>query len=490
MIRPRPLALMTASVCLVIALAACQSASAPTLTPPVTSAPSPSAEASAAPTPSLVPTEAPIPSLVPSVAPTPSLAPTEAPIPSLAPTLEASVAPSLVPTLAPAASTPSPAASAPASAAASLVPSEAPATSPEATEAPASTPAASDAPSLRPFGPPSATPNPVPLDAPAGDGTAVRLTTDLGDIVIGLFNESAPVAAENFQNLAEARFYDGVGFHRVVPGFVIQGGDPEGTGRGGPGYTIADEEVVGEYGRGIVAMARTPAPDSQGSQFFIVLDDAAKGSLDAARTYAIFGRVVEGMDVVDAIVAARPASDLIEDPVRIISTAVEQVELPPEPTPEPPSAEDLAAAALVARLPTEVAGMEMTDTDAFTSQQVLGQLTPEVLAPLSAAAETRGADLGGLIVARTGGAVGEAYASLVASTIPGLPADEAMVPMARILLGFGAEVVPTRQTIAGRTVSVFDLGNDRLAYALPSDDLVWVFITDPGSLEAVVSALP
>jgi len=330
----------------------------------------------------------------------------------------------------------------------------------------------------------------VPLDAPSGDGTAVRLTTDLGDIVIGLFNESAPVAAENFQNLAESGFYDGVGFHRVVPGFVVQGGDPEGTGGGGPGYTIADEEVVGEYGRGIVAMARTQQPNSQGSQFFVVLDDEAQASLDAARTYTIFGRVVEGMDVVDAIVEQGPASDRIEDPVRILSASIEQVELPPEPTPGPPSAEDLAAAALVARLPTEIAGIEMTDTTAFTADQVLGQLPPELLADLSAAADAHGADPATLTVARTGGVAGDAHASVVASTITGVTGEELLLPMARILLDLGADVVPTEQTIAGRTVNVFDLGGGQLAYALANDDLAWVFIADEGSLEAVVSALP
>ena len=125
-------------------------------------------------------------------------------------------------------------------------------------------------------------------------------------------------------------------FHRIVPGFVIQGGDPTGTGSGDAGYSIVDEPVVGEYGRGIVAMARTQAPNSQGSQFFIVLDDDAKGALDQYRTYAIFGRVVEGMDVVDAI-AAGPSTGHSDDralePVAIESTTIEQVVLPPEPSP-------------------------------------------------------------------------------------------------------------------------------------------------------------
>src|SRR5690349_8188998 len=161
-------------------------------------------------------------------------------------------------------------------------------------------PAVAQDPSL---GPPQATPIAEPPEVPSGDGTGVRLQTEQGDIVIGLFTESSPVAAENFLNLVNAGFYDGLTFHRLAPGFVIQGGDPNGDGSGGPGYTIPDEPVVGTYGRGIVAMARSQAPNSQGSQFFIVTDDAAEPALASANTYAIFGRVVEGMDVVDRIVA-------------------------------------------------------------------------------------------------------------------------------------------------------------------------------------------
>ena len=118
----------------------------------------------------------------------------------------------------------------------------------------------------------------------------------------------APNAAGNFVALAECGFYDGVVFHRLVPNFVIQGGDPTGTGTGGPGYTIEDQEVKGEYARGTLAMARTAEPNSQGSQFFIVLsDDPAGPILESYRTYAIFGEVTDGMDVVDAI-AAMPNS--------------------------------------------------------------------------------------------------------------------------------------------------------------------------------------
>ena len=159
----------------------------------------------------------------------------------------------------------------------------------------------------RPLGPPDATPLAQPPDQPASDGTTATIATALGDIVIELHTDSAPVATENFVNLAEAGYYDGVIFHRLVPGFVIQGGDPTGTGTGGPGYTIPDEPVVGQYGRGVVAMARSSQPNSQGSQFFIVLDDMAEGPLESFRTYVIFGEVTAGMDVVDAI-AATPNS--------------------------------------------------------------------------------------------------------------------------------------------------------------------------------------
>ncbi len=155
--------------------------------------------------------------------------------------------------------------------------------------------------------PPDATPLTQPPAEPASDGTTATIATVLGDIVIELHTDSAPVATENFVNLADAGYYDGVIFHRLVPGFVIQGGDPTGTGTGGPGYTIPDEPVVGQYGRGVVAMARSSQPNSQGSQFFIVLDDMAEEPLESFRTYVIFGEVTAGMDVVDAI-AATPNS--------------------------------------------------------------------------------------------------------------------------------------------------------------------------------------
>jgi cyclophilin family peptidyl-prolyl cis-trans isomerase len=154
--------------------------------------------------------------------------------------------------------------------------------------------------------PPEATPLASPPAEPSGDGTTATITTDLGDITFELFTDSAPVASENFINLADAGFYDGTVFHRLVPDFMIQGGDPEGTGGGGPGYTIQDEPIVGAYNRGVVAMARTSAPNSQGSQFFIIVKDSP---FLADGNYTIFGNVTSGMDVVDAIVSMPTAGD-------------------------------------------------------------------------------------------------------------------------------------------------------------------------------------
>jgi cyclophilin family peptidyl-prolyl cis-trans isomerase len=149
--------------------------------------------------------------------------------------------------------------------------------------------------------------------ASAGPLTAT-IVTPKGDIVIALKPDTAPIATANFVQLAKSGYYDGVAFHRLVPGFVIQGGDgkygrvdafdPEKVGSGGPGYTIQDEPVVGDYVRGSVAMARTNLVNSQGSQFFIALDDlTATDKLQKSGGYVIFGQVIEGMDVVDAIAA-------------------------------------------------------------------------------------------------------------------------------------------------------------------------------------------
>jgi cyclophilin family peptidyl-prolyl cis-trans isomerase len=121
----------------------------------------------------------------------------------------------------------------------------------------------------------------------------VVITTDRGDITMELDPGLAPTTVNNFVVQARNGFYDGLTFHRVVPEFVIQGGDPEGTGRGGPGYRFADEPVRGEYTVGAVAMANA-GPDTNGSQFFICIDDC-RGKL--APSYNLFGYVTDGLDV-------------------------------------------------------------------------------------------------------------------------------------------------------------------------------------------------
>jgi cyclophilin family peptidyl-prolyl cis-trans isomerase len=125
----------------------------------------------------------------------------------------------------------------------------------------------------------------------------VTIATDKGDIVLELDPQLAPVSVNNFVALARQGYYDNVTFHRVVPDFVIQGGDPEGSGRGGPGYTFPDEPVRGEYTHGAVAMANA-GPNTNGSQFFICIDDCTR-KLDKA--YNLFGYVTSGLEVTDQI---------------------------------------------------------------------------------------------------------------------------------------------------------------------------------------------
>jgi cyclophilin family peptidyl-prolyl cis-trans isomerase len=123
------------------------------------------------------------------------------------------------------------------------------------------------------------------------------ITTDRGTIVADLDPQLAPNTVNHFVVQARDGFYDGLTFHRVVPEFVIQGGDPDGTGRGGPGYQFADEPVKGEYTDGAVAMANA-GPDTNGSQFFICIDDCRA---KLAPSYNLFGHVVEGLDVAKSI---------------------------------------------------------------------------------------------------------------------------------------------------------------------------------------------
>ncbi|HEY8843526.1 MAG TPA: peptidylprolyl isomerase [Gaiellaceae bacterium] len=150
--------------------------------------------------------------------------------------------------------------------------------------------------------------------------TSATLHTNHGAIAIELFDEDAPKTVENFLKLAGDGFYNGVVFHRIIPDFMIQGGDPTGTGMGGPGYTFEDEFNDHKVERGALAMANA-GPNTNGSQFFIVTTAAAPW-LDGKHT--VFGRVTDGMDAVDTIEQVdTDAQDKPREPV-----VIERVELP------------------------------------------------------------------------------------------------------------------------------------------------------------------
>ncbi len=186
-----------------------------------------------------------------------------------------------------------------------------------------------------------ACPTSQPAPLPAGQKRTLTIVTPKGTIVVEIDGSLSPIAAGNIVALAACGWYDGVVFHRLVPGFVIQGGDgqygrvgadgkladPSAAGTGGPGYTIKDEPVSAKYGRGVVAMARTSDPDSVGSQFFIVLDDQAASALASYNTYQIVGKVTTGMDVVDMIAAMPNSGDPANaalDPVPMTKVTVSQ----------------------------------------------------------------------------------------------------------------------------------------------------------------------
>ena len=149
--------------------------------------------------------------------------------------------------------------------------------------------------------------------------TTATMQTNHGPIELELFDDDAPKTVQNFTKLAKDGFYDGIIFHRVIPDFMIQGGDPTGTGTGGPGYTFEDEFNERKIVRGALAMANA-GPDTNGSQFFIVVTDAAPW-LDGKHT--VFGRVTSGMDVVDTIVELpRDGRDKPTEDATIESVAV------------------------------------------------------------------------------------------------------------------------------------------------------------------------
>ena len=150
-------------------------------------------------------------------------------------------------------------------------------------------------------------PAPPPDCLEEGVDYTATMVTDVGTIEIDLFEDEAPATVNNFVYLARYQYYDGIDFHRVIPDFVVQGGDPEGTGAGGPGYQFEDELPEPEdYQAGSLAMANS-GPDTNGSQFFIVTSDAGAENLVQAvggeAAYSLFGQVTEGMDVVAEIEA-------------------------------------------------------------------------------------------------------------------------------------------------------------------------------------------
>ena len=164
-----------------------------------------------------------------------------------------------------------------------------------------------------------------------------HFTTSEGNFTARLFDAETPNTVANFTGLADGSkewtdprsgqkvkqpYFNGTIFHRVIADFMIQGGDPEGTGSGGPGYTITDEPVTTPYKRGTVAMARTAAPNSVGSQYFIVLDDKDGAVLSSANTYQIIGNVTSGMEVAEAIYQASAGVELPANPIKITTTSV------------------------------------------------------------------------------------------------------------------------------------------------------------------------
>ncbi len=136
------------------------------------------------------------------------------------------------------------------------------------------------------------------------------IETDKGRIEIELFGDKAPKTVSNFIYLVDNSFYDNLTFHRVEPGFVIQGGDPNGNGTGGPGYSFPDEEVMGDYVEGSVAMANS-GPDTNGSQFFICLDNLA----ELPKKYNLFGQVISGMEVVKSISIGDKIKTILIEPM-------------------------------------------------------------------------------------------------------------------------------------------------------------------------------
>ncbi|MEO5704762.1 MAG: peptidylprolyl isomerase [Candidatus Limnocylindrales bacterium] len=191
---------------------------------------------------------------------------------------------------------------------------------------PAASPSASGSPTSTLVVGDGTCPTEQPAPLAAGQTRTVTISTSKGDIVLKIDAVLSPIAAGNFVALVTCHFYDGSVFHRTAAledgtPFVIQGGAAK-TGTGPIPYAIKDEPVATKYKRGTLAMARTSQPNSQTSQFFIVLDDKAEPPLVSANTYAIFGEVVSGMDVADAIFNASGGAETPSDPIVMTSVTV------------------------------------------------------------------------------------------------------------------------------------------------------------------------
>lgn len=162
-------------------------------------------------------------------------------------------------------------------------------------------------------------PRPPDMEIDVNKPYKAILETTQGTIVIRLHAKETPRTVNNFVHLARAKFYDNTIFHRVISGFMIQGGDPRGNGTGGPGYRFDDEPFTGEYVRGTVAMANA-GPNTNGSQFFIMHKDYP---LD--KQYVIFGEVIEGLDVVDKIATAETTMNGLEKSKPVTPVTVKTV---------------------------------------------------------------------------------------------------------------------------------------------------------------------
>ena len=166
-------------------------------------------------------------------------------------------------------------------------------------------------------------PVPPPMLIDVNKSYTATLETSAGKIIIALTAKETPKTVNNFVYLSRKGFYANTVFHRVIKGFMIQGGDPRGTGAGGPGYAFDDEPFSGAYERGVVAMANA-GPNTNGSQFFIIHADT-----DLPHDYVIFGKVTEGMGVVDVIASAATVQDGRENSKPVTPVVIQSVSIAP-----------------------------------------------------------------------------------------------------------------------------------------------------------------